>query len=50
MNGWLRRILMLPDQASTLAKQIDYLHYSVIRAKDVQVAFRRRRPETAGER
>ena len=30
MNGWLRRILMLPEQASTLARHIDYLHYFVI--------------------
>ena len=30
MNTWLRRILGLPEQASTLAKHIDYLHYAVI--------------------
>ncbi|MGE5181576.1 MAG: cytochrome c oxidase subunit II, partial [Acidobacteriota bacterium] len=30
MNTWLRRILGLPEQASTVARHIDYLHYSVI--------------------
>jgi cytochrome c oxidase subunit 2 len=30
MNSWLRRMLGLPEQASTIAKSMDYLHYSVI--------------------
>jgi cytochrome c oxidase subunit 2 len=30
VNAWLHRILMLPPQASTVAKQVDYLHYAVI--------------------
>ena len=30
MNELLRRILFLPPQASTVARHIDYLHYSVI--------------------
>ena len=30
MNDWLRRILGLPEQASTIAKHVDYLHYYVI--------------------
>jgi cytochrome c oxidase subunit II len=30
VNGWLHRILMLPPQASTVARHLDYLHYAVI--------------------
>jgi cytochrome c oxidase subunit 2 len=30
MNAWLHRMLMLPPQASTVARHIDYLHYAVI--------------------
>jgi cytochrome c oxidase subunit 2 len=30
VNEWLRQLLFLPEQASTLAKDIDYLHYFVI--------------------
>lgn len=30
MNAWLHRILMLPPQASTVAKHLDYLHYAII--------------------
>jgi cytochrome c oxidase subunit 2 len=30
MNEFLRRVLFLPPQASTLAREIDYLHYAVI--------------------
>lgn len=30
MNEFLRRLLFLPPQASTVAREIDYLHYSVI--------------------
>ncbi len=30
MNDWLREILFLPQQASTVARDIDYLHYFVI--------------------
>ena len=30
MNEWMRRFLALPEQASTFAKSVDYLHYSVI--------------------
>jgi cytochrome c oxidase subunit 2 len=30
VNGWLQRILMLPPQASTVARQVDYLHYAII--------------------
>jgi cytochrome c oxidase subunit II len=30
VNAWLHRILMLPPQASTVARHIDYLHYAVI--------------------
>ncbi len=30
MNDWLHRILMLPPQASTVARHIDYLHYAII--------------------
>jgi cytochrome c oxidase subunit 2 len=30
VNGWLHRILMLPPQASSLARHLDYLHYAVI--------------------
>ena len=30
MNQFLRRILFLPPQASTVAREIDYLHYFVI--------------------
>lgn len=30
MNAWLQRILMLPPQASAVARHIDYLHYAII--------------------
>jgi cytochrome c oxidase subunit 2 len=30
MNELLRRLLFLPPQASSLAKEVDYLHYSII--------------------
>ena len=30
MNEVLRRLLFLPDQASTFAKDVDQLHYFVI--------------------
>ena len=30
MNELLRRLLYLPDQRSTVAREIDYLHYFVI--------------------
>jgi cytochrome c oxidase subunit II len=30
MNEFLRRILFLPPQASSMAEELDYLHYSVI--------------------
>ena len=30
MNELLRRILFLPPQSSTMAREIDYLHYTVI--------------------
>ena len=30
MNELLRRVLMLPPQASSFARHIDYLHYTVI--------------------
>ena len=32
INQIMRRILMLPPQASSVAKQIDWLHYAVISA------------------
>ena len=30
MNEFLRRVLFLPRQASSMSREIDYLHYSVI--------------------
>ena len=30
MNDLMRRLLWLPEQASTFAKPVDYLHYFVI--------------------
>src|SRR5260370_42636186 len=30
MNEFLRRVLFLPEQASSFARQVDYLHYFVI--------------------
>ena len=30
MNEFMRRFLLLPEQASTVARGIDYLHYFVI--------------------
>lgn len=30
MNDWLRRLLALPEQGSTVARDVDFLHYVVI--------------------
>ena len=30
MNEFMRRLLFLPEQASTFAKDVDHLHYFVI--------------------
>jgi|GEM_PF-7030777 len=35
MNDLLRRILFLPEQASTFALRVDHLHYSIIIATSI---------------
>src|SRR5262245_59796884 len=30
LNGFLRHVLLLPEQGSTMARQVDWLHYFVI--------------------
>jgi cytochrome c oxidase subunit 2 len=62
VNELLRRLLLLPPQASAMAREVDYLHYSVIGvtmgasflvalvAWVFMVRFRRRGPPRATER
>ncbi|HVY25709.1 MAG TPA: cytochrome c oxidase subunit II [Polyangiaceae bacterium] len=61
MNELLRRLLFLPPQGTSLAREVDYLHYSVVlstmagsavvaaTAMWFAVRYRRRSPTTAGE-